>query len=217
MSDCATAAEDCARQAKTAPTETLRAEYLRHERRWSGLARSREFEQRLTLFINGTRRRKNAGDRGIGPINADRPAAERARGRLPGRSQTGNDQKHLQNELITIVDDDDCVCGGLGALIESRGHIAATFAAAEDYLASNVKENTTCLILDVHLPGMSGPDLQAHLIADGCCPPTVFVTGRFEEHVQKRVIEAGALGYLRKPCNEQALLDCIEQVLGAIR
>jgi FixJ family two-component response regulator len=87
------------------------------------------------------------------------------------------------------------------------------FASAEDYLASNTTESTACLILDVHLPGMNGPELQARLLAGAHCPPTVFVTGRFEEHVRKRVTEAGALGYLIKPCDVKALLHCIAPVL----
>ena len=125
----------------------------------------------------------------------------------------GNDLKHPENSLIAIVDDDECVRSGLSALIESLGYRVEAFASAEDYLASNVTERTACLILDVHLPGVSGPDLQAHLLAGARCPPTVFVTGRFEEHVRNRVTAAGALGYLIKPCDEAAVLDCIAPVL----
>jgi FixJ family two-component response regulator len=116
--------------------------------------------------------------------------------------------------LITIIDDDEYARAGLSALIESMGRRVATFASAEDYLALGVKENSACLILDVHLLGMSGPDLQVYLAAKGRCPPIVFITGRFEEHVQKRVIDAGALGYLSKPCNEKALLGCVAKALG---
>ena len=129
------------------------------------------------------------------------------------RAQTNNDLTRLQNELVAIVDDSEFARAGLRALIESLGHRAATFAAAEEYLASHTRENVACLILDVHLPGMSGPDLQARLIAERRCPPTIFVTGRFEEHVRKRVVEAGALGYFIKVCNECALLNCIGTVL----
>lgn len=128
------------------------------------------------------------------------------------RAQANNDPKDLQNELVAIVDDDEYARAGLRALIESLGYRAATFAAAEEYLASHMRESAACLILDVHLPGMSGPDLQAHLITEGRCPPTIFVTGRFEEHVRKRVVEAGALGYFIKLCNEHALLNCIGTV-----
>ena len=131
----------------------------------------------------------------------------------PGSGEAGN-PNHRPTELITIVDDEDCVPGSLSTLIESYGREAATFASAEDYLASDGKRNTACLILDVNLPGMSGPALQAHLIAEGRCPPTVFVSGRSERNVKKRVIAAGALAYLSKPCNEGVLLDCLEKALG---
>lgn len=134
----------------------------------------------------------------MGPVNADSLAAGAA---------------FLQNELIAIVDDDEYARAGLRVLIESLGHRAASFASAEEYLASDISKSTSCLILDVHLQGISGPDLQAHLITEGRCPPTIFVTGRFEEHVRKRVMQAGALGYFIKLSNEYALLNCIGMVL----
>lgn len=125
----------------------------------------------------------------------------------------GHELKHFQNRPIAIVDDDEYARLGLEALLQSLGYRIETFASAEDYLASNTTASAACLILDVHLPGMSGPDLQAHLLAGARCPPTVFVTGRFEEHVRKQVTAAGALGYLIKPCSENAVLDCIAPVL----
>lgn len=134
----------------------------------------------------------------MGDVDADNPAAGAA---------------FFQNELIAIVDDDEYAREGLRTLIESLRHRAATFASAEEYLASDVKESPSCLILDVHLPGMSGPDLQAHLITEGRCPPTIFVTGRFEEPVRTRVMQARALGYFIKLCDEHALLNCIGTVL----
>lgn len=204
---CYLKAEDCARQAKAAPTETLRADYLLHEQSWLRLARSYELQQRLTLFVNENRKR-NAESH----ISADGLTVG-----MPGLRKTDDDPKYFQNKEIAIVDDEDCVRAGLSTLIESLGRRAATFASAEDYLSLAVNKSTACLILDVHLPGMSGPDLQAHLIAIGYCPPTIFVSGRFEEYVRKRVIDAGALGYLSKPCDEKALFDCIERAFGATR
>jgi CheY-like chemotaxis protein len=214
---CYRRAEHFARMAKAAPTETLRADCLRHERCWLELARGHELQQRLTRSINDTRKRETGDDFGIRRVDANGAAGATAWVELPAPSKTGDGPKHVQDGLIAIVDDDDCVRDGLSALIESLGRRAATFTSAEDYLASAAKANTACLILDVHLPGMSGPDLQAHLIAEGCCPPTVFVTGRFEERAQHRVIAAGALGYLSKPCDEKTLFDCIEKAGGAMR
>lgn len=147
-------------------------------------------------------------------VNFNDSAAATAWLKFQETRQRSGDPTHFQGELIAIVDDDGYARAGLRALIESLGHRAATFASAEDYLTSGASQSAACLILDVHLPGMSGPDLQAHLMAAGRCPPTIFATGRFEEHVRKRVIGAGALGYLTKPSSEKALLDCIDRVFA---
>lgn len=211
---CYSMAEEAARQARAAPTATLRADYLGNELVWLRLARSYEFQQRLTLFVNEKRKRQNDGDRGAAEVNAEGSAAETACVNFPGPGRQGNDPRRLHKDLIAIVDDDQYARAGLRTLIESRDHEVVTFASAEEYLASPMRERTACLILDVHLPGMSGPDLQDHLVAAAHCAAIVFATGRFEEHVRKRVTEAGALGYLAKPCNAQALLDCIEKVFA---
>jgi FixJ family two-component response regulator len=120
-----------------------------------------------------------------------------------------------KNKLIVIVDDDRDTSDGLNALFDSMGYISAAFVSAEDYLSSKLKADTGCLILDVHLPGMSGPDLQSHLIADGNCIPTVFITGRFEQNVRNRVIAAGAIDYLTKPFPAESIINCIDKALGA--
>jgi CheY-like chemotaxis protein len=217
MRACYERAEDCACRAKTAPSEELRADYLRSERCWLRLARSYELQQRLTLFINENNRRKTMETRDIGHVDTDDPPAGVAGFRAPWLGKTDNDPQRRQNELIAIVDDDEDARLGMSILIESLGSRTATFASAEEYLASDMVGSVTCLILDVHLPGMSGPDLQAHLMAEGHRLPTVFVTGRFEEQVRKRVTEAGALGYLRKPCYEKALINCIEKAISKLR
>jgi FixJ family two-component response regulator len=98
--------------------------------------------------------------------------------------------------------------------VESLGYVCVMFASAEEYLESESKQWATCLILDVHLTGMSGPDLQARLINDGYCPPTVFVTAQFEQHARDRVIAAGALAYLTKPWDESILIDCLANAVG---
>jgi CheY-like chemotaxis protein len=202
-------AEDCARRTTNASNETLCAYHIRREQRWLGLARRHELEQRPMLFSAENGRCKMVEDRSIGPV----PMVGTAAVNIPGLGKADNDPQHLHNELVAIVDDDEYARSGLSALIKSLGHRTAMFASAEEYLASDMSESPACLILDVHLPGMSGPDLQGHLITDAHYPPIVFVTGRFEEHVRKRVTEAGALGYLTKPCYEKALLNCIGKVL----
>lgn len=211
---CYREAEECARRAGAAPTEALRADYLRGEQSWLRLALSYEFQQRLALFINENNRRRKGASWGIAFANDVGLPTGQTPAKVPAVGQTSKNSKHLHTQLITIIDDDSCMREGLSTLIESYGRKAATFASAEDYLASDEQKNAACLILDVHLPGMSGPDLQTHLTAAGRCPPIVFVTGQPDETTRKRVIAAGARGYLSKPCNESALLDCLEKALG---
>lgn len=209
---CYRKAEEWAREAEIIQDEALRTDYLRSEQSWLKLARSYELGQRLTLFVSESQKPESNGNRGGGQAIAACPAAVTARIKPPDGGKTGNDPKCRTNELIAVVDDDEWARSGLRTLIESLGYRVAAFASAEEYLASDMRECTACLILDVYMPGMSGPDLQAHLVAGGRCPPTIFATGRFEEHVRKRVIEAGALGYLKKPCDETALLECLGKV-----
>lgn len=211
---CYSMAEDCGRQAGATPTAALRADYLRSEQVWLRLARSYEFQQRVALFVKENRKLEDDSDRGMAHVEADGPVAEAAWVRFAGPSQTAGDWKAFQKILIAIVDDDEYARVGLQTLIESLGHKVVTFASAEEYLASPMRERAACLILDVHLPGMSGPELQDRLVAAAHCPAIVFATGRFEEHVRKRVTNAGALGYLIKPCNEKALFDCIGKVFA---
>ena len=213
---CYLKAEECARRAEIVRDDALRADYRRYERRWLKLARSCELEERITLFIDRNSRREDDGDRNVrGAIVG--MAAGMDRVEPPATGNGGNDPKPLLNGLIAIIDDDECARSGFGTLIESLGYRAVTFASAEEYLALDTNKSAACLILDVHLPGMSGPDLQAHLIRDARCPPIVFATGRFEEQVRRRVTKAGALGYLIKPCNEKALLNCIGQAVAERR
>ncbi len=121
--------------------------------------------------------------------------------------------KRARNTLIAIVDDDPWAGEGMNSFVVSLGYLGVTFVSAEEYLNSKLKERTRCLILDVHLGGMSGPELQARLLADGYCTPIIFVTAKFEEHVRDRVMGAGAFGYLIKPCDETTLLNCLEQAI----
>jgi CheY-like chemotaxis protein len=141
-----------------------------------------------------------------------RPAAA-ARSPTVLRNDADGDLRFAGNQLIAIVDDDLAAREGLNDFVQSLGHTGAAFESAEDYLKSNRNGDTACLILDVNLPGMSGPDLQARLIDDGYCIPTVFLTGRFNETVRSRVLKAGALAYLTKPGDQNELCGCIKKAL----
>lgn len=140
--------------------------------------------------------------------------AQAARAAAPYSSVHAVNAQRTKNVLISIVDDDHWACDGMNSIVVSLGYSGVSFQSAEEYLASELKQRTRCLILDVHLGGMSGPELQIRLLADGDCTPIIFVTGKVEEHVRDRVMGAGALGYLSKPCDENILLKCLERAIG---
>lgn len=116
--------------------------------------------------------------------------------------------------MISIVDDDESVREATKGLVRSLGYTAATFASAEEYLRSDRVRDTSCLISDVKMPGMSGVELQAQLVADGRCTPVIFVTGFPEERIRVRVLEAGAVAYLSKPFTDECLIRCLDRALA---
>jgi len=116
-------------------------------------------------------------------------------------------------QLISIVDDDASVREATRSLVRSLGHNAATFASAEEYLLSEYVFNTSCLITDLVMPGMSGADLQQRLIADGNDIPIIFMTACFDEMACARALKSGAYGFLRKPFNEESLIECLDRAL----
>ena len=113
--------------------------------------------------------------------------------------------------VISIVEDDESVREAMKGLIRSLGYNATTFASAEEYLRSD--RDSSCLITDLHMPGMSGADLQAQLIADGHRIPIIFMTAYSEEKVRARVLDAGAFGFLRKPFDDEQLIECLDKAL----
>jgi FixJ family two-component response regulator len=118
-----------------------------------------------------------------------------------------------KGQVIAIVDDEDCFRQSMNAYVQSCGYVSASFASAEEYLASPFPEQTACLIADVHLPQLCGPELQEWLMANGYRIPTIFVTGFYDEKARDRVLRNGALGFLTKPCCEDMLNECIRNAL----
>jgi FixJ family two-component response regulator len=102
-------------------------------------------------------------------------------------------------------------------MIDSRGYNCAAFCSAEEYLSGNAIRETTCLVVDVQLPGMRGPELQDRLIVKGYRIPMIFITGDFNERTRDRVLRAGAIAYLAKPWSERTLGECLEKALGAAK
>src|SRR6478735_5053217 len=98
--------------------------------------------------------------------------------------------------MIAIVDDYELLREALEKLLRSLGHRTSTFVSAEDFLESGTLHDTSCLITDVRMPGMSGIDLQDRLIAEGHCIPIIFITGHPDDSVRARAMKAGAMGFL---------------------
>jgi FixJ family two-component response regulator len=117
--------------------------------------------------------------------------------------------------LISVVDDDDSIRESLRGLLESLGFAVETFASAQRFLDSSWLTSTDCLILDVRMPGMRGPDLQRELSRLGHDIPTVFITAHGDEDVRPRVLSGGAVDCLLKPFTEAALLGAIHKALAA--
>jgi FixJ family two-component response regulator len=108
--------------------------------------------------------------------------------------------------IIAIVDDDEPLREALGSVMKAAGFSAEGFPSAEDFLDSPHRQNTSCLILDVRLPGMSGIELQKRLLDADCPVPIVFVTAHGDATLRDLVMRAGASGFLNKPVRSDALL-----------
>jgi FixJ family two-component response regulator len=116
--------------------------------------------------------------------------------------------------LISIVDDDESVREATKGLVRSLGYGAAAFASAEEFLQSKQINDTECVISDVQMSGLSGVELQSKLIADGNRTPIIFITASQEERTHAKALNAGAIGVLSKPFNEERLIEYIRTALA---
>lgn len=114
---------------------------------------------------------------------------------------------------ISIVDDDESVREAAVNLFRSMGLPAVACGSAEEFLASGLMERTSCLVLDVQMPGMGGLKLQSHLESSGRHLPIVFVTAFSDDRIRVKAMEAGAVGFLAKPFREGDLLDRVRSAL----
>jgi FixJ family two-component response regulator len=112
--------------------------------------------------------------------------------------------------LVSIVDDDESVRESLPDLLREFGYSARAFSSAEEFLASDCVGETRCLILDIAMPGMTGPDLQQELTARRQMIPIVFITGQTEDTIRPRSLERGAVECLSKPFSDTALLEALD-------
>jgi FixJ family two-component response regulator len=116
--------------------------------------------------------------------------------------------------LLSIVDDDESVRESLPDLLRQFGFATEAFSSAEAFLASKAVDRTDCLILDVAMPGMSGPDLQHELMRRQLTIPIVFITAQSDEETRSRVLTQGAVACLLKPFSQAALLEALNVALG---
>jgi FixJ family two-component response regulator len=117
-------------------------------------------------------------------------------------------------KLVAIVDDDESVRIALAGLMNAAGIPVRSFASAEDFLNSGQQHQTACLIADIRMPGMSGLELRAQLLAERCKIPTIFITAHGDESVGDRALASGAVGFLRKPFDDEVLLECVRTALS---
>jgi len=115
--------------------------------------------------------------------------------------------------LVAVVEDDRFFRESMRRLMRSRGYYVETFQSAADFLASPHLSETACLIADVQMPAMTGPELYRLLVASGYEIPTILVTAYADDQIRARALKDGVVCYLPKPVNEKLLLGCLDAAL----
>ena len=119
--------------------------------------------------------------------------------------------------LIAVVDDEESIRRALGRLLRSAGHEVQSYASGAEFLSSLSSGRPECLIVDVHMPGLTGFDVLARLRADGVRLPAIVITGFDEPDAESRAARLGAAKFLRKPVREDELLDAVELAVSATK
>ena len=119
----------------------------------------------------------------------------------------------MTSNLISVVDDDESIRRTTKLLIESFGYRAAAFESAGIFLRSGQLHDTSCLIVDIHMPGINGLQLQSQLAAKGCSIPIIFVTAYGNKESRRQAMQAGAVAFLGKPFSDEQLLKYIRAAL----
>jgi FixJ family two-component response regulator len=127
--------------------------------------------------------------------------------------ESANGRSGSERPLLSVVDDDESVRESLPDLLGEFGFAAQVFSSAKEFLSSSSVDETSCLILDIAMPGMTGPELQLELKRRGKKIPIVFITAGRDEMIRAQVLKQGAAGFLRKPLSDEALLAAIKTAL----
>ena len=117
--------------------------------------------------------------------------------------------------MVAIVDDDDLMRSALQGLLKAVGLPAQAFASAEEFLNSGQQRHAGCLIADIRMPGMSGLELQAHLNAERCKIPIIFITAHGDTKMRMQALRAGAVEFLSKPFDDEVLLENVRAALDS--
>jgi FixJ family two-component response regulator len=117
------------------------------------------------------------------------------------------------HKVVAIVDDDEAVRVALEGLLRSAGLTARAFESAEEFIGSGQQIQAACLIADIRMPGMSGLELQAKLNTEGCRIPIVFITAHGDAKMRLQALRAGAVEFLAKPFDDEALLESVRAAL----
>jgi len=120
-----------------------------------------------------------------------------------------------QTKLVVVVDDDDSIRSAVQDLLDAVGLPARAFESAEEFLRSGKQQETACLIADIRMPGMSGLELQAQLNAEHCRIPIIFITAHGDEKMRMQALRAGAVEFMAKPFNDEALLESVRAALDS--
>ena len=136
-------------------------------------------------------------------------------GDFSDRSGDRTQPKEPVVSLVGVVDDDESLREAISSLLRSAGYRCSVFPSARAFLESDTLEATDCMVLDVRMPEVTGPELQAKLRAMNSAVPVIFVTAHADDEVRARALRDGASAFLNKPFSEDALLDAIRSALNA--
>jgi FixJ family two-component response regulator len=119
-----------------------------------------------------------------------------------------------QEPIVAVIDDDESFRTSLVELLSSIEYAARGFTSAEEFIATDAVTSYGCIITDIHMPGMSGIDLQRLLMSQKCQVPVIMITARADAGVESRVASSGVICLLRKPFEVDTLIGCLEKALG---